>query len=160
MSLLPSPRTSFFTGKGRVDSLRLRLQYRKGTVYTDFSVGKDLEGHENVVNGAIAFGVLDVIMWYVIFMETAKNCMTRKVDVDFLKPVICDRTYRAQAKLVRVEERDAWVTAWIEGPGKERHTEVRGLFREPAVSIGRDFTGWDFSGVSHEIREKFLSPSP
>jgi hypothetical protein len=29
---------------------------------------------------------LYVIMWYVIFMETAKICMARKVDADFLKP--------------------------------------------------------------------------
>lgn len=141
-------------------SLGLRLQYREGTVYTDFSVGKDLEGHENVVNGAIAFGVLDIVMWYVIFMETGRICMTRKVDVDFLKPVICDRPYRAQTKLLRIEDRDTWVTAWIEGPGEERHTEVTGLFREPAMPIRRDFNDWDFSGVSPEVRERFLSPSP
>ena len=160
MSLLPSPRTSFFTGRERVGSLGLRLQYQEGIVYTDYSVGKDLEGHENVVNGVIAFGVLDIIMWYVIFMETGKICMTRKVDVDFLKPVICDRPYRAETKLVRVEDRDAWVTAWIEGPGKERHTRGDGAFSRTAMPIRRDFTDWDFSGVSPKVRERFFSPSP
>jgi len=155
MSLLPSQGTSFFTGKKRKGGLGLELKYRKGIVYTDFSVGRDLEGYKNVANGAIVFGVLDVTMWYAIFMETAKICMTRKVDIDFFKPVICDRLYRAQSKLLRVEDRDVWVTAWVDGPDQERCTEVTGLFREPAAPITPDFSDLDFSGVSPEIRERF-----
>lgn len=95
MSLLPVYKDSFFVSQQRLDGMRLKMRYGRGLVYTDMSIGNAFEGYEDVVHGGMLFGVLDVIMWYVIFLETGKICMTRKTDMDFLKPVMCDTRYRA-----------------------------------------------------------------
>jgi acyl-coenzyme A thioesterase PaaI-like protein len=161
MSLLPVYRQSFFASQDRQDGMRLKMYWRRGTVYTDMSVGTAFEGYDHVVHGGMLFGILDVIMWHAIFMETKKICMTRKTDMDFLKPVLCNTLYRAQAKVLRVEDRDVWATGWIEDAGKERHAEVTALFRE---AKGLDYAAFianlDFTGVSHDIREFYHSAIP
>jgi acyl-coenzyme A thioesterase PaaI-like protein len=134
------------------------MRYRKGVVYTDMTIGKEFEGYDGFVHGGMLFGILDVIMWYAIFIETKKLCMTRKTDMDFLRPVSCDRTYRAQGKLLRVEDRDVWATAWIEGAGKERHAQVTALFKEGrGIDYARFAGSLDYTGVSPEIRRLFMS---
>jgi acyl-coenzyme A thioesterase PaaI-like protein len=158
MSVLPVYKQSFFVSPERPDGLRLKMKYRRGLVYTDMTVGEPFEGYHRLVHGGMLFGILDVIMWYAIFMATRKICMTRKTDMDFLKPVACDTVYRAQGKLLRVEERDFWATAWIEDTNKERCAQVTALFREARGLDYAEFVGkLDFTGVSPEIREFFLS---
>ena len=39
--------------------------------------------------------------------------MTRKTEMEFLKPVLCNTLYRAEGKLIRVEEKDVLVSAWV-----------------------------------------------
>lgn len=158
MSLLPSFKTSFFAGRERSDGLQLKIRYRRGVVYADITISRKFEGYEKVVHGGMLFGILDTLIWYAIFMDIGKSCMTRKTDMDFLKPVLCDATYRAQAKVQRVEERDIWATAWIEDAQKERYAQVTALFRE---GKGIDYAGildrLDFTGVSPEIREVYAA---
>ena len=66
------------------------MMYEDHRVYTDFFVDRRFEGYTNVVHGGMIFGVLDVILWYVILMETKKMAMTRKVEMEFLKPIMCN----------------------------------------------------------------------
>ncbi|MGD0232074.1 MAG: PaaI family thioesterase [Syntrophorhabdales bacterium] len=158
MSLLPVYKNSFFASQERLDGMRLEMRYRRGLVYTDMAIGKQFEGYEDVVHGGMLFGVLDVIMWYAIFIETKRICMTRKTDMDFFKPVMCGQTYRAQGKLVRVEERDVWATAWIEDGQKERYAQVSALFREArGLDYARFVSKLDFAGVSAEVKRLFMS---
>jgi acyl-coenzyme A thioesterase PaaI-like protein len=159
MSLLPVYDKSFFMGKNRPDGLQLKMRYRKGIVYSDINVSKAFEGYEGVVHGGILFGILDVLMWYVIFLEGRKICMTRKTDMDFLKPVLCGTPYRAQARMLRIEDRDVWATGWIEGPDKERHAQVTALFREAKGATYKDLVGrMDFTDVSPEMKRLILEP--
>jgi acyl-coenzyme A thioesterase PaaI-like protein len=158
MSLLPAYKNSFFTSQRRLDGMRLQMRHRRGLVYTDMSIGNSFEGYEDVVQGGMLFGVLDVIMWYAIFLETGKICMTRKTDMDFLKPVVCDTPYRAQGKLLRIEDRDVWATAWVEDGQKERYAQVSALFREArSIDYERFIASFDFSGVSAPMRQRFIS---
>ncbi len=158
MTRLPAYRKSFFTGRDRPDGLRLELHYASGLVYSDITVDRAFEGYENVVHGGMLFGILDVIMWYAILMETKKICMTRKTETEFLKPVVCGAPHRAQARFLRIEGRDVWVSSWIEDADKERCVEVTALFREPkGIDRERLLSKLDFTGVSPEIRE-FFSP--
>lgn len=158
MSLLPVYKNSFFVSQQRLDGMRLKMRYGRGLVYTDMSIGSAFEGYEDVVHGGMLFGVLDVIMWYAIFLETGKICMTRKTDMDFLKPVMCDTPYRAQGKLLRIEDRDVWATAWIEDGQKERCAQVSALFREAkSIDYERFMASFDFAGVSAPMRERFMS---
>ena len=157
MTRLPAYRKSFFTGQDRTDGLRLELHYTSGLVYSDIIVGRAFEGYENVVHGGMLFGVLDVIMWYTILIATKKTCMTRKTEVEFLKPVVCEAPYRAQGRFLRSEGRDFWVSSWIEDAEKERCVDVVALFREPKeIDRERLLGKLDFTGVSAEIRELFL----
>jgi acyl-coenzyme A thioesterase PaaI-like protein len=159
MSFLPVYHKSFFMGRDRPDGLQLKMKYRKGLVYTDMNVTKAFEGYDGVVHGGILFGILDVLMWYVIFLETKKICMTRKTDMDFLKPVLCGSSYRAQAKLDRVEDRDVWATGWIEGPDKVRFAQTTALFRQAkGVSYKNLVERMDFTDVSPEMKRLLLEP--
>ncbi len=158
MSLLPSFKTSFFAGQERSDGLQLKIRYRRGIVYTDITISRKFEGYENVVHGGMLFGILDTLIWYAIFMAIGKSCMTRKTDMDFLKPVMCGVTYRAQAKVERVEDRDIWATAWIEDAQKERYARVTALFREgKGIDYRKILDRLDFTGVPPEVREVYVA---
>ena len=159
MSLLPVYQKSFFTSQYRTDGLGLKIRYRRGLVFTDMTVSNAFEGYEEVVHGGMLFGILDVLMWYAIFMESKKICMTRKTDMDFLKPVLCGHSYRAAGQLLRVEDRDVWATGWIEDAGKERCAQATALFREAkGIDYGDFVRRFDFAGISPEIRDFILSP--
>jgi uncharacterized protein (TIGR00369 family) len=158
MGILPSYRTSFFAGQERQDGLKLTFKYRRGIVYTDIMIAPAFQGFENVVHGGMLFGILDTMIWYAICMEIGKSCMTRKTDMDFLKPVLCGTLYRAQAKVLRVEDRDVWSTAWIEDAQKERYAQVTALFREgKGVDYSKLIERLDFTGVPAEVKEMFLA---
>jgi uncharacterized protein (TIGR00369 family) len=158
MTLLPSSSTSFFSGRGRSDGMNLRFNYDNGIVSTDMTMRKALQGLKNVVHGGMLFGIMDTMMWLAIFMETQRMCMTRKVDIDFFKPVICERPYRAIAKVLRVEDRDVWAEAWVEDGNKERFTQMTGLFRESKVlDIEKVIKNLDFTDVTPEMKDFFLS---
>ena len=161
MNVLPVYRKSFFSSLDRSDGLGLALKYRRGLVYTDMTIGTAFEGYDDLVHGGILFGILDVIMWYAIFLGTKKICMTRKTDMEFLKPVQCDVTYRAQGKLVRVEDKDVWAAAWIEDKQKERYAQTSALFRKAKhLDYDRFISNFNFTGVSPEIRKLIMSAPP
>lgn len=158
MGVLPVYRQSFFCGPDREDGLRLTMIYEDGMVYADMCVDNRFEGYEDIVHGGMIFGILDVIMWYIIFMETEKICMTRKTEMEFLKPVLCSTHYWAKGKVEHIEDRDIYASAWVEDEQGECYARVTALFREgkdipvPAF-IGR----FDFSRSSPEIRKFFIS---
>ena len=161
MNLLPVYATSFFTDKKRTDGMGLTISYENGVVYTDMLVDTRFEGYKAVVHGGIVFGILDVIMWYAILLETRKICMTRKTEMEFLKPVLCNTMYRAEARVVRVEEKDVIVSAWVQDSQGERYAEVKGIFREAkGLDIAEFVSKFDFSETSPEIKEFFYSLIP
>jgi uncharacterized protein (TIGR00369 family) len=158
MEVLPVYRASFFVNQRRKDGLRLKMLYDNNMVYCNMNIDTRFEGYHGVVHGGILFGILDVIIWYAIFMETKKICMTRKTDMDFFKPVLSNVTYKACGKLLRVEERDYWATAWIEDPSGDRCSQVTALFRESKNLDYNDFVkNLEFTDTSPEMKEFFLS---
>lgn len=158
MEVLPVYRASFFVNQQREDGLRLRILYDNDLVYCNMTIDRRFEGYDGVVHGGMLFGILDVIIWYAILMETKKICMTRKTDMDFFKPVLTNTTYKACGRLLRVEERDYWATAWIEDQGGERCAQVTALFRESKNIDYDDFVkNLEFRDTSPEMKEFFLS---
>ena len=158
MEILPTYKGSFFCDLNREDGLKLKMMYEKGLVFCKLSVGTRFEGYTGVLHGGMIFGILDVIIWYVIFMETKKICMTRHIEMDFLKPVMCNSSYVAKGKLLKVKGKDFHASAWVEDEKGECYAKVDAVFRE-----GRDITAddflerIDFSQTSPETREYFLS---
>jgi len=158
VSRLPVGHTSIFTGKSRKDGLQLNVEYEDHLVFADMNIPNGFQGLSNMVHGGFLFGILDTLIWYVIIMETRKITMTRKTDMDFLKPVRCNAPYRALAKLERVEDRDIWATAWIEDNDKECYCRLTGLFREgKIINHARLFSHLDYSDVTPEIKDFFVS---
>ena len=143
MSKLPVYTDSFFASKKRPDGMALTILYEDGVVYANMRIDSRFEGYKGVVHGGMVFGILDVIMWYTIL------------------PVLCDTMYRAEARLVGVEEKDVIISAWVQDAKGERYAEVNGVFREAkGLDIAEFVNSFDFSDSSLEIREFFYSLIP
>ena len=130
MSRLPVNKGSFFVDPGRKDGLRLTLAYEDDTVACDLKVDTRFQGYEGVVHGGMIFGILEVMMWHAVRVKTGKVCMTRKTDMDFLKPVFCNTAYKARARFLKIDEKDVYASAWIENENHEICAEGTALFRE------------------------------
>lgn len=158
MSRLPVYKASFFLNQKRKDGVRLRVAYADNHVYSDFQVTDQFRNETESVYNGILFGIMDVLMWYAIMMETKKICMTKKIDVDFLEPLSCNVPYRAKSKLLSQDGRDFHVTAWIEGADGHVCTKVTALFREgKGVNIAKVIRDFDFSETTPEMKQLFDS---
>jgi uncharacterized protein (TIGR00369 family) len=134
------------------------MMYEDGCVYTDLFVDSRFEGYTNVVHGGMIFGVLDVILWYIILMETKKMAMTRKVEMEFFKPIMCGTHYRAQGKFIRIEKKDIHASAWVEDENGEVYARVNAIFREgKETNMTAILKRLDFGDTSPELKEFFLS---
>jgi acyl-coenzyme A thioesterase PaaI-like protein len=141
-----------------MDGLRLDMIYEDHMVYCDMKIDNPFEGYHDVVHGGMLFGILDVIMWYIIFMETKKIGMTRKTEMEFFKPVMCNMLYRAAGKFDRVDDRDIYVSAWIEDQSGECYAKVTALFREGKdISISDFIRNFDYGRTTPEIKAYFMS---
>jgi acyl-coenzyme A thioesterase PaaI-like protein len=158
MGVLPVYTDSFFCGFERKDGLQLKMMYDKGVVYCDVNIDNRFEGYTDVLHGGMIFGILDVILWYAIFMETKKICMTRHTEMDFLKPVMCNTPYIAKGKFLSIKKRDVLATAWMEDQNGEIFARVNAIFREAKNISVESFIGkYDFSRTSPEIKQHFYS---
>lgn len=155
---LPAYKYSFFCGTERPDGLQLAMTYEDHMVVCDLLVDNRFDGYTNVVHGGMIFGIMDVMLWYVIFMETKKICMTRRTEAEFLKPVLCNTLYKAKAQFRRISDGDVHASAWIENESGEMCAKIDALFRESKDirlhSLEEDF---DFSTTTPEIKKHFLS---
>ena len=161
MGVLPVYTDSFFCGFERKDGLQLKMMYDKGVVYCDVNIDNRFEGYTDVLHGGMIFGILDAILWYAIFMETKKICMTRHTEMDFLKPVMCNTSYIAKGKFLSIKKRDVFATAWMEDQNGEIFARVNAIFREAKNISVESFIGkYDFSRTSPEIKRHFYSLIP
>lgn len=155
---LPAYRQSFFMSPDRKDGLQLQMFYEDGIVSCDLFVDNRFEGYAEVLHGGMIFGVLDVIIWYVIFMRSRKIAMTRKVEMEFMKPVLCSAAYRAKGKLTRIEEKNIYASAWVEDASGEVYARVNATFREGKnFDVAAFIDRFDFSTTTPAIRDYFMS---
>lgn len=156
--ILPGFKDSLFLGFNREDGLKLQLMYEKGIVHCEVNLDNRFEGYTGLLHGAIIFGILDVIIWYVIFMETKKICMTRKTDIEFFKPILCGSPYIAKGQFLRIEGRDVHGTGWIEDAAGEVYASVNALFKEGRdISVEHFINKFDFSRTPLAIKKHFMS---
>jgi uncharacterized protein (TIGR00369 family) len=155
---LPPYTNSFFCSPDRPDGLNLSMVYEDHQVLCDLVVDNRFEGYSGVLHGGMIFGILDVMLWFIIFLETKKICMTRKTETEFLKPIMCNAPYKARAEFLRVKSRDVHATAWIENKDGEACARVNAIFREAKdISLETVINRCDFSLTTPEIRDFFLS---
>jgi uncharacterized protein (TIGR00369 family) len=155
---LPAYGQSFFLSPARKDGLQLTMMYEDSCVYTDFFVDSRFEGYTNVVHGGMIFGVLDVILWYIILMETKKIAMTRKVEMEFFKPIMCGTHYKARGKFIKIDKKDIHASAWVEDEDGEVYARVNAIFREgKETDMAAILERLDFSATAPELKDFFLS---
>ena len=155
---LPAFGQSFFLSPKRKDGLQLTMMYDDHRVYSELFVDRRFEGYADLVHGGMIFGILDVAIWYVILMETKKIAMTRKVRMEFLKPVQCNRHYRAVGKFVSIDKKDIHATAWVEDKKGEVYARVEAIFREgKEKNVSAFLERLDFSKTSPELKEFLVS---
>jgi acyl-coenzyme A thioesterase PaaI-like protein len=158
MNILPVYKTSFFLSQQREDGLKLRVIYAGDHVYTDFLIGEQFQSETDSLYNGILFGIMDVLMWYVILIQTKKICMTKKIDIEFLEPISCNIPYRAKSKLLNADEKDIHVTAWIENNNGQVCSKVTALFREGrGMNASEIINNFDFSETTPEMKEFFDS---
>jgi acyl-coenzyme A thioesterase PaaI-like protein len=158
MNTLPNYKASFFLSQKRKDGLKLRVIYAGDHVYTDFQIGNRYCGETNSVYNGILFGIMDVLMWYAIMMQTKKICMTKKINMEFFEPIPCDTPFRAKSKLLNHDKKNFHVTSWIEDGNGRVYAKVTALFREGrGINIAEIIEDFDFSETTPEMKELFES---
>jgi hypothetical protein len=158
VNILPVYKASFFLSQKRKDGLKLKVVYAGDHVYTDFEIGEQFSGETDSVYNGLLFGIMDVLMWYAIMMETKKICMTKTIEMEFFEPVVCNVPYRAKSKLLSNDAKDFHVTAWIEDASSQIYTKVNALFREgKGINIAEIINDFDFNETTPEMRELFAS---
>jgi acyl-coenzyme A thioesterase PaaI-like protein len=158
---LPAYRESFFCGPERPDGLQITMVYEDGIVSCDVNLTNRFEGYTNVAHGGMLFGILDVMIWYAIFMKTRKIGMTRKTEMEFFRPVLCNKRYVARARFLYIEERDIFAEAWIEDGEGEVYARANALFREGKdIPVEHFVNKFDYSRTTPAIRDHFHSILP
>jgi acyl-coenzyme A thioesterase PaaI-like protein len=155
---LPVYRKSFFCSLERPDGLQLTLMYEDGIVSCEVNLSNRFEGYTDVAHGGMLFGILDVIIWYAIFMKTKKIGMTRKTEMEFFRPVLCNNRYIARGRFLYIEEKDIHAEAWIEDEAGEIYAKANGLFREGRdIPVEHFVNRFDYSRTTPAISDHFHS---
>jgi acyl-coenzyme A thioesterase PaaI-like protein len=158
VDLLPTPEESFFYGVGRKDGLQLEMKYEKGLIYAEVCIDNRFEGYTEVVHGGMLFGILDVIMWYAVFMETKRLCSIKKTDMEFQKPVMCNSRYFAKGRLLGMEGEEFEASAWVEDDQGECCAKSTSVLIETPHFPAKEFVdSLDLQRTSQKIRDHFLS---
>ena len=154
MGVLPIYKRSLFCSPNRADGLGLTMTYENGLVQCRVLVDNRFEGYEDVIHGGILTGILDTMIWYSILLDGRRICMTRNIDIDFFKPVLCNRPYGAKSRFLGVEGKDVHAEGWIEDENGEVCTRLTGMFREAKdVPLSTIVNRFDFSRAAPEIKD-------
>jgi uncharacterized protein (TIGR00369 family) len=154
--LLPSYGPCFFCGRAP-DGLALELHYSDGVASCEFSARKTFQGYKGILHGGIITGILDEVMFWTVFTEVKKICATWKIEVEFLRPIVCGETYRASGHFVpATNNADYLATGVIEDSSGRLCAIGRSSFRRMrGVSIESLLEQLDFGRVPSEIQSLF-----
>ncbi len=157
MSLLPCYRDCFFCGP-HGDGLKMHIQFKDGSAFSDFVLDAKFQGYDNVAHGGIVTGILDEVMWWTIFAAVGKISVTRKMETEFLKPVFCAVPYRVNGKILEQRHGNIYVSGTIEDSHGKVVARGKGLFRTARHTTPGELTAkLDFSHVSPEMKEMLLA---
>jgi uncharacterized protein (TIGR00369 family) len=160
MSELPGYKKCFFCSKDEPTGVKLILRHHEGTVMCDFTVERRFQGFNGIAHGGIVAGILDELMWWTIAVETGKASMTRKMEIDLLRPIICDKQYKAKGKLLKHQHNAFWVSCIIEDDAGRTAARGKAVFKlAKDVELHHMIDDLDFTNVAPEIREIFADIS-
>ena len=158
MDALPRLKQSFFFGRTRLDGLTMEMVLDNNTIYCDLNLGGQFEGEAGSILSGMAFGVMDVMMWYAILVNTGRITATRKATVELVKPLEAGRPYRATGKFTGVDGRDLRAEAYLADRSGEVCVEANALFRDSkGFTHAEVLKGFDFTDTSDRIKNLFQS---
>ena len=155
--LLPGYKKCFFCGPA-TGGLALAIQYGGGAASCEFTAHEKFQGYNGMLHGGIVTGILDEVMWWTLFMETKKICATWKIEVEFKRPVLCGKTYRAAGRFVRATHNLFYLEGIIEDDSGKLCARGNASFRKTRGFTLEGITEHlDFRGVPSEIRSFLMA---
>ena len=119
-------------GCGSANAAGLRLEFLladDGSVVSLPVVADTFDGHPGYLHGGIIATLLDEAMSKGV-RALGKPAMTRKMEVDYLRPVPSGVAIRIEGRVVRSEQRKHWAEARILNAEGNTLAEASGLFIE------------------------------
>jgi uncharacterized protein (TIGR00369 family) len=119
-------------GCGQANAAGLRLEFLlapDGGVVTLPTVADRFEGHPGYLHGGVIATLLDEAMSKST-RARGLTTMTRKLEIDYLRPVPSGAPLRVEGRMVRSEGRRHWVEAEIQDAGGTVLAQGKGVFVE------------------------------
>ena len=119
-------------GCGQANPTGLRLDFLPaddGSVVSFPVVASAFEGHPGYLHGGIIATLLDEAMSKAV-RARGSSSMTRKMEVDYLRPVPSEVPLRLEGRIARNEPRKHWAEARILDEKGKLLAEAKGLFIE------------------------------
>ena len=123
-------------GCGPANEAGLRLEFLladDGSVVSVPVVPRTFDGHPSYLHGGIIATLLDEAMSKAV-RARGKTSMTRKIEIDYLRPVPSGTPIRIEGRVVRNEPRKHWAEARILNENGVVLAEAKGLFIEVSPS--------------------------
>jgi uncharacterized protein (TIGR00369 family) len=119
-------------GCGPANPAGLHLEFLRapdGSVVSHPVVADNFDGHPGYLHGGIIATLLDEAMSKAV-RALGKSAMTRKMEIDYLRPVPSGAPLRIEGRIVRSEQRKHWAEAQILNAGGTALAQATGLFIE------------------------------
>jgi uncharacterized protein (TIGR00369 family) len=119
-------------GCGQANEAGLRLEFllkEDGGVVTLPTVGDTFEGHPGYLHGGIIATLLDEAMSKAARARGLVT-MTRKLEVEYLRPVPSGAPLRVEGRVMQSEGRKHWIEAEIRDGGGTVLAQAKGVFVE------------------------------
>lgn len=119
-------------GCGPANPTGLHLEFflaPDGSVVSLPVVADTFEGHPGYLHGGIIATLLDEAMSKAV-RTTGRRSMTRKMEIEYLRPVPSGAPLRIEGRILRAEERKVWVEARILNAEDKLLAHAKGLFIE------------------------------
>jgi uncharacterized protein (TIGR00369 family) len=119
-------------GCGQANQTGLRLDFLladDGSVVSFPVVASAFEGHPGYLHGGIIATLLDEAMSKAV-RARGSSSMTRKMEVDYLRPVPSETPLRLEGRIARNEPRKHWAESRILDEKGKLLAEAKGLFIE------------------------------
>ena len=119
-------------GCGQANESGLRLDFLladDGSVVSFPVVASAFEGHPGYLHGGVIATLLDEAMSKAV-RARGSTSMTRKMEVDYLRPVPSEKPLRLEGRIVRDEPRKHWAEARILNEKGKVLAEAKGFFIE------------------------------
>jgi uncharacterized protein (TIGR00369 family) len=124
------PNRCFACGAANPTGLHLEfLTAEDGSVVSLPAVGENFEGYPGYLHGGIIATLLDEAMSKAI-RALGQSAMTRRMEVDYRRPVPSNVQIRIEGRIVRSEERKHWLEANILNTHGAVLAHGKGLFIE------------------------------